>query len=565
MSLRNSHRLPIDTLTTPLGKSLRAVGRRLRLRDGLLFATGTLWLALVGTGIVLFAGRFWPIEHLGRWAGVPPLIWLIAVLGYAVFRPLPLPTVARRADVMLKLKERLSTALELAMQGAQAPSRARRGSKLVERQWNDAMAVARQINPRRDIRLAVDRQALRWAGVAVAAVLTLAIMPNPMDAVLEHRAAVREAAQDQAKQVEELREELRGETTPTSEEREELLRQLAELARKLRQNPGIEEKALADISAAEEALRRQLDPQASAKRAALQSLATQLTQLANQPSNHPAIQPTNSPHETLDQLAEALASMSPTQQAGLAQQLDQLAAQAAATDADLASALSALADAARRGDAQAGERAAQSAQAALTNAQRDQDLQRAIARALAELQNSREAVARAGQSGQGDKGTRGQGDKGTRGQGDKGTRRQGSGQGQGQGSGQGQGQPGGGGGTNARQLPPGSRTGRAGDPTGPARRPDVGELDEVYAPFTPGGAGDIDFIRGQQSGEGQTQVRQERQPWPGSAGRATVPYTEVFPAYREAAGAALEREYIPPGLREYVKEYFSRLDPEGGQ
>jgi hypothetical protein len=545
MNLHSSHRLPTNPHTTPLAPPLRAIGRRLRLRDSLLFVTRTLWLGLAGAGIVLIAGRLWPIEHLWWWASVPLLIWLIAVMGYALIRPLPPLSVARRADLMLRLKERLSTALELAMQSAQAPSRAGRGSELVERQWDDALSVAREINPRKDIRLAVDRRALRWAGLAAAAVAILLVLPNPMDAVLEHRAAVRQAAQEQARQVEELREALRQETTPTSEEREEVLRRLAELARELRENRGDEQQALADISQAEEALRQLLDPQAGTKRAALQSLAEQLAGLATRQTG----QPPESARDALNQLAEALAGLDPSQQADLAGQLDQLAAQVATTDMNLADALSTLAEAARRGDLQAAERAAQSAQAALINAERDQDLQRAIARALAELQDSRTAVARAGQSRGGQQQAQGQG------------QGQGSSQSQNPGPGQGQGQPGRGGGTNARQLPPASRVGRAGDPTGPPRQPEVGELNQVYAPRTPGEAGDIDFIQGQQGVEGQTQSRQERQPLPGSAGRSTVPYSEVFPAYREAAGAALEREYIPPGLREYVKEYFSRLDP----
>jgi len=89
----------------------------------------------------------------------------------------------------------------------------------------------------------------------------------------------------------------------------------------------------------------------------------------------------------------------------------------------------------------------------------------------------------------------------------------------------------------------------------------VGELEEVFAPRIPGTAGDAEFVPGQQGPGGQSVTRQERQPLPGQPGRAMVPYRDVFPAFREAAAAALEREYIPPGLRDYVREYFSRLEP----
>jgi hypothetical protein len=40
-----------------------------------------------------------------------------------------------------------------------------------------------------------------------------------------------------------------------------------------------------------------------------------------------------------------------------------------------------------------------------------------------------------------------------------------------------------------------------------------------------------------------------------------VPYREVYAEYAEQAGAALEGSYIPLGLKQYVREYFSSLEP----
>jgi hypothetical protein len=40
-----------------------------------------------------------------------------------------------------------------------------------------------------------------------------------------------------------------------------------------------------------------------------------------------------------------------------------------------------------------------------------------------------------------------------------------------------------------------------------------------------------------------------------------VPYEQVIGEYRRAAYLALEEEYIPLGLREYIKEYFTSLEP----
>ena len=44
-------------------------------------------------------------------------------------------------------------------------------------------------------------------------------------------------------------------------------------------------------------------------------------------------------------------------------------------------------------------------------------------------------------------------------------------------------------------------------------------------------------------------------------GRANVPYREVYADYAEQAGAALEGSYIPLGLKQYVRDYFSSLEP----
>lgn len=44
-------------------------------------------------------------------------------------------------------------------------------------------------------------------------------------------------------------------------------------------------------------------------------------------------------------------------------------------------------------------------------------------------------------------------------------------------------------------------------------------------------------------------------------GTASVPYRQVYADYAEEAGAALEGSYIPLGMKQYVREYFSSLEP----
>ena len=40
-----------------------------------------------------------------------------------------------------------------------------------------------------------------------------------------------------------------------------------------------------------------------------------------------------------------------------------------------------------------------------------------------------------------------------------------------------------------------------------------------------------------------------------------VPYNQVFGDYRDAAYEALDDDYIPLGMKEYVRDYFSSLEP----
>jgi hypothetical protein len=46
-----------------------------------------------------------------------------------------------------------------------------------------------------------------------------------------------------------------------------------------------------------------------------------------------------------------------------------------------------------------------------------------------------------------------------------------------------------------------------------------------------------------------------------AGGRERVPYREVYADYADQATAALEGSYIPLGLKRYVRDYFSSLEP----
>ncbi len=537
---------------------LARLGRRLRLRDGWLLAQRSLWLAALGAALFQLAGRIWPVARLGLWTFAPLAAWLLVVPGLAILRPLPAAQIARRIDGELGLKERLSTAIFTSWQD-EKPSNLGFQPALVNLQHQDALAAAHAIQPRQALPLRWLRRPLLLAALLTATAIALAVLPNPMTAVLQERAAVAQAAEEQAAEIEKLRQDIEQAQTLTPEEREELLRRLAELAEQLRANPGDRQEALADLSKVEEALRQKLDPNAQSRQAALEALAAQLQALAGQePGDQDAL---SEAAEALEKLTEQLAEMDAAEREALAQTLAQMAARAAqAGDASLAQALSALAQATQTGDETAASQAAQAAADALAQAQQQISDQAALQQALAQLQASRQAVAQAGQS-QGQATAQAPGQSGAQGQSQGGS--QGNSQGQSPGQGQNQGgQPGGGGGTKADTLPPGDSTGQANRPQGEGQPGQTGDLDQVYVPWERRQGSDEEFlVPGQDSGEGETQVREQQDPLPGAPGEALVPYHQVYYTYLDTANQTLERSYIPTGLKDYVRAYFSQLEP----
>jgi hypothetical protein len=311
---------------------------------------------------------------------------------------------------------------------------------------------------------------------------------------------------------------------------------------------------------------REIEP-VGARRTALDAMAAQLHALAGrEDAESTDATDANTPRsmdETLRTLAEQLAQATVTERQALSDRLNQVAAQAAqAGNRDLAQALADMARAARQGDAEAVSQAAQAASEAIARERGDLAAQSARERVLSQLQQSRESLAAAG-SGQGQP-SQGTSSAQLPGEGES-DRTQLSGQGQGPSAvaGQGQGQGTGGQGTKADRLPPGTGRGEASRPQGEGRSGQAESLDQqIYAPFERRpSSGDQVTISGQDTGQGETEVRERSDPLPGSSSEALVPYTEVYYDYRDVAIETIEQSYIPSGLKDVVREYFSRLEP----
>lgn len=83
--------------------------------------------------------------------------------------------------------------------------------------------------------------------------------------------------------------------------------------------------------------------------------------------------------------------------------------------------------------------------------------------------------------------------------------------------------------------------------------------DELYIPYRieEEGAG---LNVGREGEEGGLPAGSAPLPAP-QGGRANVPYHEVYAEYAAQAGVALENSYIPLGMKRYVRDYFSSLEP----
>src|SRR5690349_4972962 len=101
------------SMTLDLYRRLRPIQRRLRLRDTLGLAQRTAWLPGTLCVLVQALGHLVPIAYLVWWSLLPLVLWLGALLGFLLLRRIAPPVAARRADLMLGLRERFSTALEL--------------------------------------------------------------------------------------------------------------------------------------------------------------------------------------------------------------------------------------------------------------------------------------------------------------------------------------------------------------------------------------------------------------------------------------------------------------------
>jgi hypothetical protein len=500
-----------------------AVAARLRplLPTSLLLPTGAI---LVGIGVAV------------AWL----VIWL--------WRRSPLQR-ARRFDQALKLKERLSTALEI-----------ERGDLRVDDAWiadaqrADAISIAASTHASDYLRLRVDWRDWALAAIVGGLLAIAVILPNPQDNVLAEQAAVEQAVTEQLVALENLREEVLTDPEFTTAERAEIAQTLEEAILTLGQ-PGVsQEEAVAALDQAENQLRDMSMDFAEQRQQALTNLSAQFSDAGVQDTADALSEGDFSgAGQTLsgdDQsLSDAIVDMTPQEQAALADQLQSISDQLADSNPDVSQALSDVADALQNGDTAAAQEALNEAAQAMEDT--GMSSSSATDAAADKTQKSGAAVAQAGGN------TTNQPGEGSMGQAQ--ALQPGEGQGEGQSS-------------DVQQMGGGTTAGRgedegvaapslAGSDVGTNEPGDGGETpyDDVYAPQRIGGEGgeQVDIPGQPDSGIPNRQGEFVDNP----SGESSVGYSSVYASYEGQVNEALDSGYIPLGMRDLIQSYFSRLDP----
>ena len=463
---------------------------------------------------------------------------------------------AREFDQRFALGERLSTALELDSGGI-----VMRNPALREHQLADAAATAAAVDARSALPL---RVSLR--GLAICALLTLGLavslaLPNSQDAVVAGQASLRAALQQQINQLEQARQNLEQSALP-SDQKERALQALLQAQNALR-DPNISpERAMAAVNDAQNKIDALQDQNAREAEADLREAGRAMgaDELTNELSDSLRQGQFDKAAQQIQQLARNDGNpLNSDESERIARQLDQAARRTQGSDETLSRQLRDAAQNLRTGNMDdARDNLAKAAQSLQKTAQNSRDNNQ-LSSARQSAENARQAISQAAndqrnsaqqpqaaQSGQSGSSAQQRPQAGQTGQSDQ-PGAEAAGQSQAQG---------------------GEKAGSVGaDGPGDYSQPsagaaghneDSGSSDSVYAPGRLTTTGKQVILQ-QDKGKNAPNPNGQRSTAPD--GESSVPYQQVLPDYSQAADDALQNGSVPADRRDYVRDYFSTLDP----
>ena len=544
-------------------------------------------LAGLVIGVVgYFRFRLAPAQLAVIAAGLCALGGVLNLL-YTLLFPRSLPERAAYFDLEFGLRERVSTAFEL-MHG-----RIKTHPEIEARQIEDALAHARAIDPKAQIEMDFRPRELAALLVLTLAMIGLVFLPAIVgaDFISDGPSAAVEAAQEDLR---EIMEAVAKDTNLDDVDRQDLLDALEVALERLEEEEISDEEAFAAMSQLQsqlEELENQLEDTVeldqSALEAALEALEDFIAPGETEAESPEGTSETESLDnledlsQALEQTAQDADQMSPEMQQALAEALERAAEELAQMNGELSEQMDALAEALEEGDRDEMQTQLDAAQETLSQAQEQQEQNqnaRAMLREQAEqasdaaesiaqqqTQQSQQGQAEQSESGQQRAGqpSEQQSDQAQPGaaQGNQEPQRNRPGSGEDQqrnqdsrasGAGAGDGAP------SNESLP-----GAAGEDQGAETNNNPSgdrqiEYETLYSPSGIGGGGQ-DEIRLETDANDTAIAEGEFDDNP--IGESRVSYDTVFSDYQDAANRALESDYVPLGLRDVVRDYFTSLEP----
>ena len=512
---------------------------------------------------------------------------------YTLLFPRPLQIRARYFDLEFDLQERVSTAFEL-MHG-----RLLTHPEIESRQIADALAHARAIDPRARIQMDFRPRELAALLLLSLAMLGMILLPTfvDLDRIADEAAAAVEAAREELR---EIIEAVATDTDLNDVDRQELLEALEVALERLQEEDISEEEAFAamsqlasELEELENALGDTIDLDQSTTEAALEALedyrpSERAEEIVDSSLQDQALSDDLLDlSQTLEALAQEAAEMSPEEAAAAAEALQEASDALSQSSSELSRRLDEMSEALSEAEAEALQEALDAAREELAQEQeqrqqnrdaqsmlqdqseRAQETAEAIAREQAQEGQKQAPDPRLGQGEESQNAQRGgqpgdqESDEARPGANQAGrsadSNRPGSGENAGPnqdsrsaGAGAGEGAP-------SNVSLPGSGGEDQGADTGNRTTGQAEiEYEALYSPSGIGGGGGEEIRL--QTDANDTIVREgdfDDNP----LGESRVSYDTVFSDYQNAANRALESDYVPLGLRDVVRDYFTSLEP----
>ena len=476
------------------------------------------------------------------------------------------PTVwAQHFDQQFKLKERLSTALEL-REGTLNTSNV----PLRRQQQTDAAQVARKLDIRSLLPLRISwRYALYAAAIGIALVITIAL-PNPQQQVLANRAQMQQALNDQLQQLELAKQQIQASQSLTNEQKQQAIQALDDTQKALSDPSTTPEKALAAINDAQSKLDELRDQTTQDQVNDLQRAGQSLTpnELTNPLANSLENSDLNQAADQMRNLTQNNGQpMTDQQRQQLADQLEQMARNIQNSNGTAAQQLRQAAQQLRSQQDQAAQQTLNQVADELNQTAQKQAANQQMSEAQSSMEDTRRALSEANQQAQAN--ANGQ---------NAGAQQNQSGQQDSTGQSattqsDAQSQPG-----NAQNNSQSSAPGQQSQSesmtqsdTAPSKisndgtsehHEDTGSDASVMNPQRINAAGENVVL---PNDKGQNVPNPNAQANPGVSNDATVPYQQVYPQYAKTADDAISNGQVPSDLRDYVRDYFSSLDPRNNQ